>query len=73
LAGEPQAMKWLADLAVIGQGFFAPDPVRAWVNYDLAASAGLKDAEESRDTLAKGMTPRQLTRSRQIAADLRAY
>lgn len=71
LAGEPQAMKELADLAAMGQGLFAPDPVRAWVNYDLAAAAGLKTAEEARDRLAKTMNQRQLTRSRQIAADLR--
>ena len=71
LGGEPRAMKQLADLAAAGQGLFAPDPVRAWVNYDLAASAGLKDAEEPRDKLAKTMNQRQLSRSRQIAADLR--
>lgn len=71
LAGDPHAMKELADLAVVGQGFFAPDPVRAWVNYELAAGSGLKEAEEARDTLAKGMSPRQLSRGRQIAADLR--
>ena len=71
LAGEPQAMKELADLAAMGQGLFAPDPVRAWVNYDLAAAAGLKDAEEARDKLAKTMNQRQLNRSRQIAADLK--
>lgn len=71
LAGEPQAMKLLADLAALGQGLFAPDPVRAWVNYDLAAGAGLTDAAEARDSLAKTMNNRQLNRSRQIAADLR--
>ena len=71
LAGEPQAMKQLADLAASGQGLFAPDPIRAWVNYDLAAGLGLHEAEEPRDRLAKTMTQRQLNRSRQIVADLR--
>lgn len=71
LAGEPWAMKELADMAAMGQGLFAPDPIRAWVNYELAAAAGLKEAEESRDKLAKTMNQRQLNRSRQIATDLR--
>lgn len=71
IGGEPHAMKMLADLAASGQGLFAPDPVRAWVNYELAASAGLKDAEDARDKLAKGMSARQLSRGRQIAGDLR--
>ncbi|MBI2240601.1 MAG: sel1 repeat family protein [Magnetospirillum gryphiswaldense] len=71
LAGEPRAMKELADLAAMGQGLFAPDPIRAWVNYDLAAAAGMKEAEESRDKLGKTMNQRQLNRSRQIAADLK--
>jgi len=71
LAGDPRAMKELADMAAMGQGLFAPDPIRAWVNYELAAAAGLKEAEESRDKLAKTMNQRQLNRSRQIAADLR--
>lgn len=71
LSGEPRAMKDLADLAASGQGLFAPDPVRAWVNYDLAAGAGLKDAEDARDKLAKTMNQRQLSRGRQIAGDLR--
>lgn len=71
IAGEPHAMKLLADLAASGQGLFAPDPVRAWVNYELAAGAGMKDAEDARDKLAKGMNARQLSRGRQIAADLR--
>lgn len=71
LAGEPKAMVELADLAALGQGLFAPDPVRAWVNYDLAAASGLKEAEAARDKLAKAMNPRQLARGRQIANDLR--
>ncbi|MCA1909409.1 MAG: sel1 repeat family protein [Magnetospirillum sp.] len=71
LAGEPRAMKELADMAALGQGLFAPDPIRAWVNYELAASAGLKEAEEARDKLVKTMNQRQLNRSRQIVADLR--
>lgn len=71
LAGDPRAMKELADMAAMGQGLFAPDPIRAWVNYELAAAAGLKEAEESRDKLAKTMNQRQLNRGRQIATDLR--
>lgn len=68
LDDEPHAMRALADLAASGQGFFAPDPVRAWVNYQLAAQAGLDDAQAPRDALAKTMNAKQLSRARQIAA-----
>lgn len=70
--GHPRAMMELAGLAAKGQGFATKDPVRAWVNYDLAAGQGLKPAEDARDALAKAMTGRQLTRARQLAQDLRA-
>lgn len=69
--GHPGAMMAVADLAAKGQGFFAKDPVRAWVNYDAAAALGARQAEEARDRVAKAMTPRQLARARQLAADLR--
>jgi len=68
---DPQALLVLADLAAKGQGFPAKDPVRAWADYDLAASLGAHAAEDPRDRLGKALTPRQLTRARQLAQDLR--
>lgn len=69
--GHPGALMIVADLAAKGQGFFAKDPVRAWVNYDVAAGLGARQAEEARERVGKTMTPRQLNRARQLAADLR--
>lgn len=69
--GHAGAMMAVADLAARGQGFFAKDPVRAWVNYDVAAALGARSADEARDRVGKTMTPRQLSRARQLAADLR--
>lgn len=69
--GHTHALMVLADLAAKGQGFAGKDPVRAWVNYEIAASQGEKMAEEARDRLAKSMSPRQLGRARQVAQDLR--
>lgn len=69
--GHAPALMVLADLAAKGQGFAGKDPVRAWVNYDMAASQGAKPAEEARDRLAKSMNQRQLGRARQVAQDLR--
>lgn len=69
--GNADAQMQLADLAAKGQGFGAKDPIRAWVAYDLAASQGIKPAEDARDRLAKAMNPRQLSRARQVAQDLR--
>ena len=70
---DPQAFQLLADLAAKGQGFPAKDPVRAWADYDLAASLGAHSAEDPRDRLGKAMTPRQLSRARQLAQDLRDH
>lgn len=70
-SGNVDALMQLADLAAKGQGFGAKDPIRAWVNYDLAAGQGIKPAEEERDRLAKAMNQRQLNRARQVAQDLR--
>lgn len=69
--GHPGAMMVVADLAAKGQGFFAKDPVRAWVNYDVAAAMGHRPAEEARDRVAKALSPRQLSRAQRLAADLR--
>jgi TPR repeat protein len=69
--GHAGAMLVLADLAAKGHGFPNPDPVRAWVNYDIAAAQGLKQAEDARDRLGKGMNSRQLGRARQVAAELK--
>lgn len=70
--GHPGAMMAVADLAAKGQGFFAKDPVRAWVNYDVAASMGYRPAEEARDRVAKALSPRQLARAQRLAADFRS-
>lgn len=69
--GHGDAMMQLADLAAKGQGFGAKDPVRAWVNYDLAANDGVKTAAEARDRIAKSMNQRQLGRARQVAQDIK--
>lgn len=69
--GHPGAMMVVADLAAKGQGFSGKDPVRAWVNYDVAAAMGHRPAEEARDRVAKMLTPRQLVRAQRLAADLR--
>ena len=68
---DPRALLLLADLAAKGQGYPAKDPVRAWADYDLAATFGVRAAEEPRDRLGKSLTPRQLARARQLAQDLR--
>jgi len=68
---DPAALMALADLAAKGHGFPAKDPVRAWVDYDLAAARGAKAAEEARDRLGRTLNQRQLGRARQIAQDLR--
>jgi TPR repeat protein len=70
-AGHAEAMMVLADLSAKGHGLPNPDPVRAWVSYDIAAGQGLKAAEDARDRLAKGMSQRQLGRARQVAQDLK--
>lgn len=69
--GHAGALVAIAELANRGQGYHGKDPVRAWVSYDLAAELGRKDAELSRDLLAKTMSARQLARARQLAQDLR--
>lgn len=67
------ALAALAGLAERGHGLPEKDPVRAWANYDLAAHLGRKDAGQARDSLAKTLTPRQLSRARAIAQDLREF
>lgn len=69
--GNSDAMQDLAALAADGTGFFGKDPLRAWVNYDLAAGQGVKTAEAGRDAVAKDLNARQLARARQISQDLR--
>jgi TPR repeat protein len=70
-AGHAEAMMVLADLSAKGHGLPNPDPVRAWVAYDIVAGQGVKAAEEARDRLTKGMSQRQLGRARQVAQDLK--
>lgn len=70
---HPGALAALAGMAERGHGLPEQDPVRAWANYDLAAQLGRKDAGKARDALAKTLTPRQLSRARAIAQDLREY
>lgn len=70
--GHAEAFMQLAELAAKGQGFGAKDPIRAWASYDLAATRGIKGADEARDRIAKSMNQRQLSRARQVAQDMRS-
>jgi hypothetical protein len=69
--GEADAFVDLGDLVAKGQGVHGKDPVRAWVDYDLAAGLGRKDAADARERLAKSMNPKQLGRARQLAQEVR--
>jgi TPR repeat protein len=69
--GHAGAALVLADMASKGYGFPSPDPVRAWVSFDLAAADGVASAEAARNALAKSMNQKQLARARQIAQDLK--
>jgi len=69
--GHAEAMVALGDLANKGQGFFAKDPVRAYVLYDLAAAQGEEGAAEARDGVAKTLSQKQVQRARQLVQDLR--
>ena len=68
--GEPRAM-YILGIAAYNGDYVAKDPVRAYVMYDLAAGAGEDMATAARDSVAKTLTPKQLTRARQLAQDLR--
>ncbi|MGE5506346.1 MAG: tetratricopeptide repeat protein, partial [Actinomycetota bacterium] len=63
--GDTDALILMADLAVKGQGYFAKDPVRAFVYYDLASGMGAKPADDARDRIAKTLNQKQLARGRQ--------
>jgi TPR repeat protein len=70
--GDTDALMMLADLAVKGQGYFAKDPLRAFVYYDLASGLGARPvADEARDRVAKTLSARQLARARQVAQECR--
>lgn len=69
--GSPEAMMALADCSAKGQGFFAKDPIRAYVMYDLAAATGEEGAATAREAVAKSLTPRQTTRARQMIQEFR--
>ncbi|BAE49361.1 TPR repeat [Paramagnetospirillum magneticum AMB-1] len=69
--GHAEALFELGNLAAKGQGFYAKDPVRAWVMYELAAGQGEENAKAARDAIAKGMNPRQSGRARQLVQELR--
>ncbi len=69
--GHAEALFALGDLAVKGQGFYAKDPIRAYVMYELAAAQGEEAAKAARDTVAKGMNQRQTARARQLVQELR--
>ncbi|TAN63013.1 MAG: sel1 repeat family protein [Magnetospirillum sp.] len=69
--GHPEAMMALANFSAKGQGFFAKDPVRAYVMYDLAAASGEDGAAAAREAVAKTMTPKQISRAKQLVQDLR--
>nr|WP_068428109.1 SEL1-like repeat protein [Magnetospirillum sp. XM-1]CUW37184.1 conserved protein of unknown function\ len=69
--GHAEALVALGDLAAKGQGFYAKDPIRAYVMYDLAAAQGEEGAKAARDAIAKGMNQRQTARARQLVQELR--
>ncbi|MBI5165134.1 MAG: sel1 repeat family protein [Magnetospirillum sp.] len=69
--GHAGARMAVAELAAKGQGFAGKDPVRAWVNYDVAAALGRNDGAEARDRLARTMNQRQLSRAHQVAEETR--
>ena len=69
--GHAEAMMALAECSAKGQGFFAKDPVRAFVMYDLAAASGEEEAGPAREAIAKTMSPRQIGRARQLVQEIR--
>ena len=69
--GHVEAMMALADCSAKGQGFFAKDPVRAYVMYDLAAASGEDEAAAAREAIAKSLSPRQIGRARQLVQEIR--
>ena len=69
--GHAEAMMALADCSAKGQGFFAKDPVRAYVMYDLAAASGEEEAGTAREAVAKTLSPRQIGRARQLVQEIR--
>lgn len=69
--GHAEALIELGELAAKGQGFFAKDPVRAWVMFDLAAAQGEESAKTAREAVAKGMSQKQTAAARRLAQDLR--
>ncbi len=68
---HPDAMMALADFAAKGQGFFAKDPIRAFVMYDFAAQLGEDGAAEARDALARTLNQKQAARAHQVAQEIR--
>ncbi|MDO8605395.1 MAG: tetratricopeptide repeat protein [Phaeospirillum sp.] len=69
--GHPEAMMALAGYAAKGQGFFAKDPVRAYVMYDLAATSGEEGASAAREAVAKSLTQRQINRAKLLIQEFR--
>lgn len=69
--GHAEAQMELGRLAASGQGYFAKDPVRAYVMFDLAAGQGEEGAKAVRDAVAKEMNQKQAARARQLAQELR--
>ncbi len=69
--GHTEAMMALAEYSAKGQGFFAKDPVRAYVMYDLAAALGEEGAPAAREAVAKTLSQRQLARARQMVQEFR--
>ncbi len=59
-----------AALTASGQGFFAKDPIRAWIAYDLVAKEN-PPVKEKRDALAKEMSPEQIAHARALEHSLR--
>ncbi|RAU22976.1 sel1 repeat family protein [Paramagnetospirillum kuznetsovii] len=69
--GHAEATMALGGHAAKGDGLFVKDPVRAFVLYDLAASAGEEGAAAARDAIAKTLNARQSARARLIVQGFR--
>ena len=70
--GNPEAQQLLGSLYYKGEGAEPDDVSRAYMWYDVAATQGNTEAQKDRDTVAKELTPVQLTAAREKAAKCKA-
>lgn len=71
--GLPSAQAHLAHLFETGTGLPAPDPLRAYLWYALAAHGGDRDAERDRVRLRAGLTAREISRAETLFEDHRPF